>query len=191
MSTLIEESWAVDRQITNKSNKASAEDGIVNMLERNVKAYMMNLSDTRLDKKKNTRETFEVRPASDDVEEFKVPSITHLSLTDSKNYFTKAQRWIGHVHEIRENSFFAELKDLNDPTTYEVGEFEYDEISPEDRELISLGAAFYWSIGSSYKNGQIEKKSLIRFQRMKPWTEADYKKSLDRAEFFFEKLNLE
>jgi hypothetical protein len=121
---------------------------------------------------------------------FFLPAISPPYLIlESRSYFTGAQKWIGHVTIINKNTFKAQLTDLNDPTTYEVGEFEISEVPPEDLELLSLGAAFYWSVGQANVNGQVEKKSLIRFQRMKPWSETDYDTALDKADILFNELN--
>jgi len=110
------------------------------------------------------------------------------SVFDSRKYFLEAQKWIGHVEQIKNKTFIAKLTDLTNTTTYEMGEFDFDEISPEDMELVKIGATFYWSLGRSNNNGQIEKKSILRFQRVKNWEEEDYDRVLDRAEEKMQKL---
>jgi hypothetical protein len=105
-----------------------------------------------------------------------------FDIIDKQKYFSKTQKWVGHILEINRDSIKAKLTDLNDPTTYEIAEVELDEIPYEDRELISKGAGFYWSLGYVNDNGQIEKKSLIRFQRTKPWEESDLDRIVDAAD---------
>ena len=110
----------------------------------------------------------------------------------SENIFLKTQKWMGHIVEISNQTIFAKLEDFNDPTTHEIGEFEIDDIPYEDRELICIGAGFYFSLGHAYdKNGQIEKKSLIRFQRANPWDEYSFNSIIDEADNLYEKLKWE
>ena len=110
---------------------------------------------------------------------------------ESLSHFSKTQRWIGHVSKTGKTDFEAKLEDLTNPGTYEIGEFDMDEISPEDRPLVQRGATFYWSIGYSHDNGQISRKSLIRFQRILKWEEADMDSAADRARRLGQNLNWE
>ncbi len=112
--------------------------------------------------------------------------------TKRSNYFLKTQKWVGHITEMKNSVIYARLDDLNDSTTHEIAEFDIEEVPYEDRELISVGAGFYFSIGQSYDtNGQLERKSLIRFQRAKPWDEADLEIILDEADNLSNKLKWE
>lgn len=104
-------------------------------------------------------------------------------------YFSKTQKWVGHILEINKDVITAKLDDINNPTTHEIAEFDIDEVPPEDRELISKGAGFYWSLGQVNDNGQIEKKSMIRFQRTKLWEEEDVNQIIDTADNLYNKLN--
>lgn len=84
----------------------------------------------------------------------------------NNTYYTKTQKWIGHVEEVKENGFTAILKDISNGGTDEYGEFTFDEITPDDLSFISRGAAFYMNIGFVSKNGTRKKESEIRFQRL-------------------------
>lgn len=84
----------------------------------------------------------------------------------NNSFYTKTQKWIGHVTEINEDGFIAVLNDLSNGGTDEIGEFYFDEITDEDRSLITLGAAFYFSLGLASNNGSIRRESEIRFQRL-------------------------
>jgi len=107
----------------------------------------------------------------------------HKSLPENKSkinsFFSKTQRWVGHVSEINGDIFIAKLEDLTNSGTYEFGEFEMTEISPEDKKLVQIGAAFYWSVGYSNHNGQVRKESIIRFQRTVKWDQAYLNDALD------------
>jgi hypothetical protein len=113
-----------------------------------------------------------------------------------KNYNTydiyqqSVQKWKCIVTGISKKTFRAKLEDLDEEvnTTYEVAEFDFEEISPSDLTLLSLGAVFYWSIGYEMKNGQLTKRSSIRFQRLVPWNESEYDTALEKAECFLTKI---
>lgn len=100
---------------------------------------------------------------------------------DSNSYFTGTQKWMGYVLEIRGKGFTAKLEDLTNPGTYEIGEFEVNEISPGDMDLFCKGAVFYWSVGFATDKGQRKKESIIRFQRLPELTTADIFDAKDRA----------
>jgi hypothetical protein len=121
-------------------------------------------------------------------EELQSPKFASSLRDESYRYFVQTQRWIGHVEKITKNGFVAKLTDLNDNTTYEMADFEMREVSPEDRPLVSLGAAFYWSLGTVNDNGQVIKTAFMRFQRVRPWTEHDYDRIADRAQERYKKL---
>lgn len=108
-----------------------------------------------------------------------------------KNYMTKSQRWIGHIIDISDQTFNAKLSDQVNPGTYEIASFEFSEIAREDFPFIQIGAVFYWSVGYAYNNGQIIKQSLVRFQRLSPWSMSDFDESSDRAHLLFKGLKMD
>ncbi len=120
--------------------------------------------------------------------DFQTPKFS-IGFIDKRKYFSKIQKWVGHIIDFNDEVITAKLNDINNPTTYEIAEFDVDEVPPEDREFISNGAGFYWSLGQVNDNGQIEKKSLIRFQRTKPWEESDINEIIDSADELYHKLN--
>jgi len=101
----------------------------------------------------------------------------------------KTQRWVGYITAISGVEFSARLEDLNDPGTYEVADFEIKEVSKSDKELLSVGAVFYWSVGYSNDNGQVSKKSLIRFKRTVPFTEDEVNEVVDWADKMIKGIN--
>lgn len=108
---------------------------------------------------------------------------------NSRNYFSKSQRWIGMVTEIHEESYFARLKDITNFGTDEECEFGIEEVSLEDKELLTIGSIFYWSIGYAVVNGQIIKESLIRFKRIPTWAVEDFDRAIDRAHYLESEIN--
>lgn len=114
-----------------------------------------------------------------------------LGYSDDRVYFSKTQKWIGHVTCINEQSFEAKLEDLTASGTNETVEFDFDDISEEDKPLIDIGATFYWSLGYSHENGQVSKKSIIRFQRILTWDEDCLNNAAERANRLSTNLNWE
>lgn len=89
------------------------------------------------------------------------------------SYYTKTQKWLGHVIELNDDKFTAVLKDLTSGGTEEIGEFYFDEITPDDHPLISKGAAFYMSLGFISDKGTRRRESEIRFQRLADFDQND------------------
>lgn len=103
------------------------------------------------------------------LEELNLPKFEkRFDLFNKKKYSKKIQKWQGLVESIstQDNTFTARLKDLTAGGTDERAEFEMDDISPEDLELLTEGSLFYWSVGHFMENGQSVKRSDIRFQRL-------------------------
>lgn len=98
-----------------------------------------------------------------------------------KGYTKQSQKWIGHVVEIQDDHFIAKLEDLSAGGTNELAEFDMVEISNDDIELFGLGAIFYWSVSFVFDKGQIEKKELLRFQRVSPLTLEECDSFADKA----------
>jgi len=111
----------------------------------------------------------------DNIVDFDMNYYPHLDLpnfsgdfvgVNSKRFSKRIQSWKGIVISQSEKTFVARLYDLNAGGTYEIGEFEKEDISPDDMNLFYDGAIFYWSVGYYMENGQSVKRSDIRFQRL-------------------------
>lgn len=99
--------------------------------------------------------------------EFNLPnSSRYFDIYNSKRFSKKIQNWQGVVLTIESDFFTAKMTDLSLGGTYEIGEFDLDDVSPDDLPLLSIGAIFYWSVGHYMENGQSVKRSDIRFQRL-------------------------
>ena len=71
-------------------------------------------------------------------------------------------KWHCFIEELRENDFDARLYDVSDPDgTYEICTFQISEVSEHDKELVSLGAIFWWTIRDTGECGE----SVIEFMR--------------------------
>lgn len=107
----------------------------------------------------------------------------------SKKAFGDVVRWKGYVTEIYSDTFKANLEDLDDRTTYEIGEFSKQEIHKDDLDLFKKGAVFYLSAGFfTNPNGTITKRKIFKFQRLIAWTSEEYDRAIDRGNELFKKL---
>lgn len=106
----------------------------------------------------------------------------------AKDHTEFAQTWIGHVTKINKTSFDAKLFDLKQDDTFEIAEFDISDISDDDKELFEIGSIFYWNVVKDKTRGQIETKSFIRFQRLKPFTEEDVERISDKVNDLLDNL---
>lgn len=73
-----------------------------------------------------------------------------------------------------EGGFTARLRDLTNPMNPdEIAEFDLDEISPDDKQMVQPGAAFFWTLGTeSSPAGQVTKVMRVSFRRLPAWNKA-------------------
>jgi len=120
-----------------------------------------------------------------------IPRYSELSLHFYKSYFSKTQSWVGVVESIGENEFAARLDDKINPETYEIASFDIEEVSKSDRNLLSVGAVFYWSVGYANHNGQVVKESLLRFKRCVDFSSEEINEISDKANQYDKAINWE
>ena len=101
------------------------------------------------------------------------------------------QKWEGSVTAVEHGVFSAVLRDLTDPAhADERIDLPFDEVTEGDRGLIAVGAVFYWCIGyRDQADGQRERVSLIRFQRLPAWTRRELAEARAAAEKLAEQLD--
>ncbi|MFW5700919.1 MAG: hypothetical protein ACOCWM_04440 [Cyclobacteriaceae bacterium] len=116
---------------------------------------------------------------------------TEQNIRYLRNNSVTLQSWKGIIVELKDDCFIAELQDLTNGGTNEIVEIELLSVSPDDLNLVSVGASFYWSIGYKMNYGQITKESIIRFQRLIEWDSDDYDQATDRASNLLSKLIIE
>ena len=142
-------------------------DNSVKEIKRNNERAFNDLS--YIDKKSEEKEV-----------KLNLPEISNnFDIQRTKRFSQKVQKWKGVVESLNPNFFTAKVYDLLFDTTYEFGEFELSDVSPEDLNLLSPGSIFYWTVGYFMEDGQISKKSTIRFQRLISLDEEDQKKAAD------------
>lgn len=109
------------------------------------------------------------------------------------NYYKKTQHWTGVITKInsKQKIFYAKLIDKNSGGTYEIAEFDFDEISTSDFSLVKKGAIFYYSLGYASNNGQIKKEAFLRFKRSVPFDAEEVDSIEDRVNKFNQNINWE
>jgi len=184
MTTTLNNHWAIENVVAVKESEQ--QKLISDAIEFKTKDRINGIKD-----RINGTKEFDENLMGDKLD-FKLPNFKPIyGIIHSRNFFSKSQKWVGHVIEKNEKSFTAKLEDSTNLGTYEIADFNLDEISPEDLNLLNLGSIFYWAIGTSMINGQVKKESIIRFQRVALWTEDDYNSSTDRADNLFNNLSWE
>jgi hypothetical protein len=113
---------------------------------------------------------------------FDTPIITP-KLKQSRDNFITLQKWEGFVLEVSNDSFIAQLHDLTNDMPDEEVELYIEEVPKSDRELLTKGAYFYWSIGyNDSPSGQRTRESMIRFKREPVWQKTELDKANQKAE---------
>lgn len=85
------------------------------------------------------------------------------------------QQWEAIVVFVGADGFDGVLTDLTvSDRPRERANFSFEEVSPDDRELLTIGAVFYWFIGYEItKSGQRKLVSSLRFRRLPAWTRSE------------------
>ena len=177
-NTEVKDYWIIDRDYSNNLEDSYKNRVISDALNSEIKKRAESLLEF------DTMGNYEVENNP-----FWLPDLFRTPNPYRKNYFTKSQNWVGQITELSDTEFTAKLIDKNDQTTFEVAQFDMDEISKGDMELIKLGAIFYWSVGFANQNGQISKQSLIRFKRSVALSISEFDYITDQASELSEKIH--
>lgn len=96
--------------------------------------------------------------------------------------FSVLAKWVALVDFVdqEKGSFTAILKSQNNPD--EIGEFDMDDVSNDDKPLVVPGATFYWNVGQSIeKSGRKMNASIIRFKRARYWSRLEVEAAREEA----------
>ena len=101
------------------------------------------------------------------------------------------QMWEGTVEEVNNDEFTSVLIDKTDSQNPdEQVTFSVNEVTENERNMISPGSTFYWVIGHEImKGGQQKNVAYIRFRRMPNWTGLAMKHALQNAEISIAELD--
>ncbi len=111
--------------------------------------------------------------------------------TDSSIRFKAKQNWVGSVQKVEDTGIEVRFKDATTGGSDELAELEWDDINPDDRNLVRLGAIVYCSVGRMIRNGQVHNMQVIRLRRLASWTERDVDGIADEAEARMRSMGLE
>ena len=100
----------------------------------------------------------------------------------SDEEFEVRQKWEGYVLDLSETTFSARLATIAGEGPELVAEIKLDAVDAADRDLVQLGAVFYWSIGYLKKPSGTIRHSLLRFRRLPPITDADRAQASAKAD---------
>jgi len=98
------------------------------------------------------------------------------SIPDLKNFFIQKGNtdrfmetvsWQGYIESIseKEKAIYGRMRELYKNGTDESVEFDFNDVSDDDKELVKIGAIFYYSIGYALRKGQRIKMAILRFKR--------------------------
>lgn len=111
-----------------------------------------------------------------------VPPVSIPKRTQAQPRFDALQKWEGRVSRIDDSTFTAVLLDNLDPSVEEEAEFDLEEVSRGDLNLVAPGAVFYWSVGyRTEPSGERSRSSVLVFRRLPAWSEKGLHRAADRA----------
>jgi len=116
--------------------------------------------------------------------------ILNISRSQSTISDNDVVRWKGFVTEIKEHTFTSKLFDIDAKGTHEIGELPNEKIQRDDLNLLKIGAIFYLSVGYFYNTkGQVQKKMILKFQRLVSWSVEEIDQAVDRAAYLAENIS--
>ena len=97
--------------------------------------------------------------------------------------FEARQTWEGVITAVRGEEFVSLMDDRTNPSSPdEEIVFDFGEVSPSERSLITVGAVFYLFIGVERATGGQQKNvSIIKFRRLPIWTRSALNRVESRA----------
>lgn len=89
-------------------------------------------------------------------------------IASNVGYFTSITEFLGEVRSVDlvERVFLADVSNSKNTDECYAAEFDLDEISSSDLDLVQPGALFFWLVGREISNGTERNISQIRFRRM-------------------------
>ena len=196
MNTSVSELKVIRNVLTDNSLLSEQYNEIVGFLDDKIKIRNFDFNDNSeiVDFSSQTiPSNLNIIDYQNDYSEFEINRFLRRENKVNNNNFSlySSQKWFGNVNEISGSSFFAKLEDLTNGGTNEYAEFDIIDISNEDIPLLKIGACFYCSVGYSSENGQVSKKSLLRFQRISSFTNEETNDALERGRHLSENIKWE
>lgn len=107
-----------------------------------------------------------------------VPPVRVPRPSRPQSRFDALQKWEGRVLDIADSTFTAIVVDGMVSGVEEEVEFDLEEVTPGDLDLVVPGAVFYWSIGyRTEPSGERSRSSVLVFRRLPVWSEKDLQRT--------------
>jgi hypothetical protein len=111
----------------------------------------------------------------------RVPQTRLLRSTLDQRYIL-LKKYEGFVTARGEETFSARLFEGNSDYPVLEAEFDFEELSENDRELAVEGAPMVWTIGYAYEGSTRKRESLIYLRRLPAWNDKELEKARAAAE---------
>lgn len=143
----------------------------------------VGLEDTSTDNRIYEKEKPTSRKIAESRLEYKV-KIPKFIFPDSLSSSQILAKWEGTVIDVNDSAFYAKLRDLKENTSYvNEAEFPLEDLQNDDRELLRIGALFYWYVGyMTTSSGTRIKISLLQFKRLPRWQKSKMNKITEKIE---------
>jgi hypothetical protein len=122
------------------------------------------------------------------------PPAFHPARLRPRSNLIPLQEWEGHVIDVSKNGFSARLVDLTHQADIatEEADFDLDEVSDSDLNLLREGAVFRWTIGyETAPSGSKKRVSQLVFRRLPKWTSKEIAQADRDAETLMKGINWE
>ncbi len=84
-------------------------------------------------------------------------------------------KWLGFVTEILHDGFCARFQSSTSDRKAIVAEFDFDELTADDQEILKVGAHLVWAIFTERRRGGLENSSVLYIRRLPPPTSRNLK----------------
>lgn len=113
-------------------------------------------------------------------EDVRVPRAKRVS-THPQDRYILLKKYEGFVTSRGEQSFAARLFESSSDYPVLEAEFDLEELSETDRELVIEGAALVWTIGYGYDGSTRKRESTIYLRRLPPWSKNEIEQGKQAA----------
>ena len=98
----------------------------------------------------------------------------HIPQSGPKTHFLTLQAWEGVVTAVEADSFTVKLVDLMSDMPDEEADIDFEDVSKDERALVTIGAIFLLYVGyATSEGGQRSRTTILRFRRLPVWTETE------------------
>ncbi|KPM30888.1 Hypothetical protein I595_2865 [Croceitalea dokdonensis DOKDO 023] len=188
IDTTLSDHWAGNNELTRSEEKEVAK--ATSLFLRSVSDEIENFHEDQEDKESTFKSTKRNEHKISEIELKNYHS--KFNILTARDYSISSQKWIGIIEEIFLDTFKAKLIDQSREGTFEIGEFDIEDVSPDDKDFLIQGGVFYWSVGYEMVNGQRKGQSILRFKRTASLeTDNYFGKGFDTGAALLEGLDLE